>query len=204
MKKIEPLAIAPLSPPPEMDVVRQESEAEDEPVDGVLDNPRQELYAQLVSSGYSGYAAYMRVYKCDYDTARSGSGRLNIKPHISARIKALQGATAAGRVMTNLYRREFLFELINTPISEVGRDSRLVQKYKTSESGEELTLPGKLEAIKLDAQLAGELSPNDNVDDQKQFPIGPITITLISNIINGAPLKSEGGPGNGIVEVLDV
>lgn len=166
---------------------------------GTLDNPQHELYAQLIASGYSQTAAYQKIYDVETKSAHAASGRLSASEVIQARVKQLQAATAVGRVMTNIYRREFLFEVVDTPIGTLDKDSRLVQKYKFSTRYEkksdavvedvEVTVPGKLEAIKLDAQLAGELEPDSDDEKIGKFSIGPITINMIANIVNGKPVK---------------
>jgi len=202
MKKIKQLELGKLNPKPSQTKIDKQIVPIVDPVPaGVLNNPQWEVFAQLVASAHSNTAAYMRTYGVASENVAAAAGsRLRSNKLVSYRIKELQAATAIGRVMDNTYRREMLFEIVDTPIGKVDENNRIAQKWKFStridkESGNviedsEIQVPDKLAALRLDAQLAGELEPDasDGMGNGK-FAIGPITINMIARLVQGEAVE---------------
>lgn len=130
-------------------------------------NCRHEDFAQgMVMGGKPQWQVYMEVYKCSRETAEDCAWRLMAEPDkfgIVRRFTFLREQVASAKVLTAQERREFLASVVRTPVGSVNEHSPLAQEvtYEENERGSrtKVKMPGKLEALKLDAEMAGELSP---------------------------------------------
>ena len=125
-----------------------------------LSNRRHERFAQLVAKGDSGGAAYRVVCGAKAASAHAAASRLLRIAKVSARIAEIQKAAVCASVMTLLEKRQFLALIVRTPIGQIDENSPLCQWFRRT-TGRRATLsirmPDKLQAILLDARLAGEL-----------------------------------------------
>jgi hypothetical protein len=163
-------------------------------VKDVLNNAQHESFAQLVAAGHSQADAYAQVYGGDSVAVRQNASRLALREEVRERIAQIQRSTATGKYLTIRKKREFLHDVVMTPISEVDRHSILCQAWSES-SGEKsynetMKMPDKLRAIELDAKLAGELAVQDNDPNGGAFPITAREINFIAMIVNGTPAKT--------------
>lgn len=146
----------------------------------ILDNPRHEAFAQAVASGMSGSEAYRRTYGTKAKNADCLASRLSVK--VKDRVAEIQKGSLTSTTLTLQEKREFLANLIRTPIGDVDERSILCQsaEYQVTggvrgklrrgpaPSGNETTvaevttvrirMADKLKALELDAKLAGEFS----------------------------------------------
>ena len=124
----------------------------------VLQNARHEQVAQLIAIGLTKTEAYAEVYKCDEVSARANIHKWIAKDSVRERIMEVQEEIADGRILTARERRLYLADLVRCKPSEITRDSPLCNGIKYDKEGREiLEIPDKLAALKLDAQLAGDL-----------------------------------------------
>lgn len=72
------------------------------------------------------------------------------------RITWLQNQSVAKTLLTLEEKRQFLADVLRTPVGEVDESSPLCQSVKWSEAGKEIKMPCKLKAIAQDNDLAGE------------------------------------------------
>jgi len=136
-----------------------------------LKNPKHEAFAQAYAVGRNASKAWR--------TAGGKGNKPNVqgskwvaKPAIKARIEELRLlADKLGEdktVLTILESRQFLARVVRTPLGEITKDSDLCQEWGITEGeasrSERIKMPSKLEAIKLDRELAPE-------NDSKGFEI---------------------------------
>ena len=129
-----------------------------------LDNPRHERFANLVAKGdITDTEAYQCALQTTWEAADGNAWRLRGDEGIAARIAYLQQVLrvdARGTILTLKERREYLAKVVRTPIAEVNEQSVLCQEVnRDGETGAvtKIKMPGKLDALRLDAELAGEL-----------------------------------------------
>lgn len=117
----------------------------------VLRNPKYERFAQLVALGVKLADAYRDAgfEAVRAKTRRSGGGRLMGRPLIRARVSELQARAADNVVLTLKGKRELLAEFALNPRSD---------------------LRSRLEAIRLDSQLAGEFAAEKHAHLFAQVP----------------------------------
>lgn len=126
-------------------------------------NDRQRRFAELIVAGSTAKAAYFEAFpRCKREsTAMVEGSKLFRNPKVQEFIKELRAEvcekSATSLTLTMAERREFLAELIQTPVGKIDETSRLAQSVKWSKDGREVRVPDKLRAIELDAKLAGEL-----------------------------------------------
>ncbi len=170
---------------------------------GVLDRPVWELFAQLVATGQSARAAYMRVYDTKDELSADANGsRLMRREDIRGRVKQLQGAVAHGRILSLAQKREYLHDVVTTGAGEVDRKHPLCQSWQeaVSQNGHSasLKMPDKLRAIEIDAKLAGELGVDPEEEKTGKPPISIAMINVITRYVTGAvtpdPKTFEIGP----------
>ena len=126
-------------------------------------NPRWEQFAQRVASGESATAAYRAIYKAPDKSAEAHGCRLVRNGKVSARIAEMQRASEESSVMSLQDKREFLALIVRTPIGRIDENSPLCQWFRRTtgrRASLSIRMPDKLQAIMLDARLAGELKGN--------------------------------------------
>lgn len=173
-----------------------------------LDNPRHERFCQLVAAGQTRQnEAYKAVYGPDItpDTAHNNASRLLADTDIKARVSEIQGQFLEKAAVLSLARKRQLLHdmaLQERPTKRVvitGPDGETQRQEYDAHA-----------AIKLDAELAGELSGNASgiqitlsIDQRRVLldgsdTLGPV-IEAQSNPVDAAkPLEIE--PGAGTVE----
>lgn len=130
-------------------------------------NTKHESFAHLMAAGsISQTQAYLQVYQCSQQTAEDASYRLMTKQDnfgVVRRFTYLREQMSSRAVLTVRERREFLANVVRTPVGAINENSPLAQEvvYEENEKGSrtKVKMPGKLEALKLDAEMAGELTP---------------------------------------------
>ena len=126
--------------------------------------PRQARFAHLVSLGMptgQAYieAGYLRNGKIpDAREAMHHGCRLLAEPKVKAYLSHLRETAFLANVLSLAEKRSFLADIVRTPIGKVDINDKLAQgvRYRDGEM-QELKMPDKISALKLDAQLAGEL-----------------------------------------------
>lgn len=149
--------------PLEVDCVARE-EPED---DGSkpLENAKHEKFANLVVEGKPSRVAYAAVFgaHATVDSIDASASRLLSRGKVNLRVQHLKERASSRMVLTVRERREFLASVVRTPVGAIDENSPLAQEviYEESERGSrtKVKMPGKLEALKLDAEMAGELTP---------------------------------------------
>lgn len=125
-------------------------------------NARQRKFCELIVDGSSQARAYLdagyQLSKPDY--AWSHSSRLIRNGKIQAYIEELRKDAETSAVCSLAEKRQFLAQIIRTPIGEVDENSPLAQEKTVRHEGEGATVEkikmmSKADAIKLDNQLAG-------------------------------------------------
>lgn len=132
----------------------------------VLDNPRHERFCQLAAtlredgSVRADYEAYQIAYGCDVEQAKSNAWRLKEDEGVKLRILELKQPISDKLALTRDESLQFLANVVRTPVGAVTEDHVLAQSIKRSPEGvvTEIKMPGKLEALKLNAQLQGWLT----------------------------------------------
>jgi len=128
-----------------------------------LPNQRHERFAQLVAKGDSGGAAYRAIYGAKGASSHAAASRLLRIAKVSARIADIQRAAVGDSVMSLLEKRQFLALIVRTPIGQIDENSPLCQWFRRTTGRRptfSIRMPDKLQAIMLDARLAGELKGN--------------------------------------------
>lgn len=137
--------------------------------------PREAHYCRLRMTGLSQAKAYMAAgYSAkNVNSASVCATYLERRPRVQAYLRSLREATWTANVLSLAEKRNFLAEVVRTPVSTISEDSPLAQKLKvtTSEKGEykEIEMPNKLKALELDAKLAGELKEQSSQSNAFQF-----------------------------------
>lgn len=136
---------------------------------------RQQNFCRLVAQGIAQGRAYqMAGYTCaNNNVADANAGRLVKSPWVKRYLREVRTALHKMDVLSLAEKRIGLAEVWRTPVGEIDENHPLAQEVRrkivTSKDGtttEEVTvkMPGKLEALKLDAQIAGELNEQQQVN----------------------------------------
>jgi hypothetical protein len=137
--------------------------------------PRQARFAHLVSLGLSMGEAYIEAGYLDKaghvpdarDATLKGSALMR-NPKVKSYYDTLRQTAFFANVLSLAEKRSFLADIVRTPVGDVDVANKLSQgaRYKDGELVE-IKMPDKISAIKLDAQLAGEL-----VESKAQISVG--------------------------------
>lgn len=173
--------------------------------DGLLKNPSHERFAQLVAAGINQTDAYQVVFNPDKrETAHSAASRLlreNKFPEVVERVRSLQRRSAEAEVMTLIEKRQFLRQVVMTPIAQVDANSILCHTNEITThvkdglvtTNEKTKTFDKLKAIEIDAKLAGELAPEDDGKNATIPANMEVIINLVTQFVSGAhqaPMKT--------------
>ena len=126
-------------------VVREESAGGEK---GLLDgskplrNLNHERFAALVVEGKPDSIAYMESYQCSKKSAEDNAWKLRRDEGIERRVVYLQKQVTSAKILTLIERREKLATIVRHKVDV-----------------EDITIGDQLAAIKLDAEMAGELTP---------------------------------------------
>ena len=128
-----------------------------------LKNARHEAFAQAYAIDRNASKAFRTAGGKGNKPNVQGS-KLVSRPEIKARVEELRAKADAKSeektVLTILEKRQFLARVLRTPLGEITRDSDLCQEWSLTEgektTSERLKMPSKLEAIKIDNDLAVE------------------------------------------------
>jgi len=153
---------------------REEREAQgklfEEPV-----RPRQARFCHLLSLGLPTAQAYIEAGYCSKEgkvpemkEAQISGAKLLAQPKVKQYYAKLRETAFLANILSLAEKRSFLADLVRTPIGEVDVGNKLAQavRYRDGEMVE-LKMPDKISALKLDAQLAGEL-----VEKPQQINVG--------------------------------
>lgn len=152
-----------------------------------LKRVKQELFCQAVARGEGQTEAYMSAFGVtNSNSTRVSAHNLSEKDYIKNRINELRLGSAVGTVLTIAEKRQFLAEIVRTPIGEIDANSALAQKYKATKDGLEVTMCDKLKALELDAKLSGELEAGVTINNNEARQI---VVMLPSVIANPRPTK---------------
>ena len=142
----------------------------DEPI-----RPKQARFCHLLSLGLPVGQAYIEAGYMrrdgkvpDMTEAKRHGQHLLAQPKVKMYFAKLRETAFLANVLSLAEKRSFLADVVRTPIGEVDIGNKLAQgvRYKDGEMVE-LKMPDKVSALKLDAQLAGEL-----VDKPTQVNVG--------------------------------
>lgn len=153
-------------------------------------DPRHQRFADLFLIGEPAAKAYKEAgFTAKSPHARSAnSSRLLKRADVRAYMDAVRKQAAKGTVATLQYKRELLFEIMDTPLMAIDPDDpgrkhgRLLRKFKrtTTEIGEtwEIEKHCPLKAIEIDNKMAGEDSESNLYDELAKvfstFSEGPL------------------------------
>lgn len=120
-------------------------------------------FAQGLVVGMTAAEAYGAAYpKAAPDSARKNAARLAGQAEVKAevaRMRAKADELAGSAVLTLMEKRIFLARIVRANLAELdtGKDGDLLTGYEDSpKTGIKLRIADKLEAIRLDSDLAGE------------------------------------------------
>jgi phage terminase small subunit len=143
----------------------------DEPI-----RPKQARFCHLLSLGLPMGQAYIEAGYLEKDTgkvpemraAMMHGSRLLAQPKVKAYYDALRQTAFLANVLSLAEKRSFLADVVRTPVGEVDVGNKLAQgvRYRDGEMVE-MKMPDKISAVKLDAQLAGEL-----IEKPQQINVG--------------------------------
>jgi len=167
-----------------------------------LKNPKQETFVQLVATGEKATAAYRIAFQTKAKSAQVSACQLLKLPKVALRVREIREkykqhveAQIENQFLTLDEKRRFLARVARTPIGEITAQSDLCQEHTvtSAENGtrtEKIKMPSKLDAIKMDLQIMGELAKdkkdNGRVDMQAIY-------LWISNQITYHPMKQVQG-----------
>jgi hypothetical protein len=107
-----------------------------------LRNLNHERFAALVVEGKPDSVAYMESYQCSKQSAEDNAWKLRRDEGIERRVVYLQKQVTSAKILTLIERREKLATIVRHKVDV-----------------EDITIGDQLAAIKLDAEMAGELTP---------------------------------------------
>lgn len=136
---------------------------------------RQQKFVRLYVNGMAQGRAYQMAgfNPSSRHSADVAASQMLRRPYIARYVRYLQQSTQLMDVMTLAEKRIGLADIWRTPVGQIDENHPLAQEVKrkitTTKDGatfEEVTvkMPSKLEAMKLDAQLAGELNEQPQVN----------------------------------------
>lgn len=150
--------------------------------------PRQARFCHLVSLGLPTGQAYIEAGYLQKDgkipdalEASQHGSRLLGEPKVKQYLSSLRETAFLANVLSLAEKRSFLADIVRTPIGTVDISDKLAERvrYKDGEI-QELHMPSKLMALKLDAQLAGEL-----IEKSTQVNIG---LAMVNNRLDSLNL----------------
>lgn len=125
-------------------------------------NDRMRRVCELVVQGVPAGRAYEQAgYTARGDAADQNASQLLRKPKVADYLRTLRDAAAKNAEFGRDDLIGFLVQIIKTPVSEVGQDSRLAQKVKVDETGMTVEMPGKMLAAKQLAEIMGWNKPQE-------------------------------------------
>lgn len=125
-------------------------------------NDRMRRFAELVVQGHPAGRAYeLAGYSARKDAADQNASQLLRKPKVADYLQSLREAASKNAEFGRDDLIGFLVQIIKTPVSEVGQDSRLAQKVKVDEMGMTVEMPGKMLAAKQLAEIMGWNKPQE-------------------------------------------
>ena len=150
--------------------------------------PRQARFCHLLSLGMPTGQAYIEAGYLlkdgkvpDAREAMHHGCRLLSEPKVKQYLSSLRETAFLANVLSLAEKRSFLADIVRTPIGKVDINDKLASgvRYMKGEMVE-LKMPDKISALKLDAQLAGEL-----VEKSSQLNIG---LQLVNNRLESIDL----------------
>ena len=150
--------------------------------------PRQARFCHLLSLGMPTGQAYIEAGYLRKDgkipdarEAMHHGCRLLSEPKVKQYLSSLRETAFLANVLSLAEKRSFLADVVRTPIGGVDVNNKLASgvRYMKGEMVE-LKMPDKISALKLDAQLAGEL-----VESKSQVNIG---LQLVNNRLESIDL----------------
>lgn len=163
-------------------------------------NEWEKKYVNLKAKGKSDREAFSLIGKDEKGKVphcRTARTRAYIEM-MKAEAAVVMAAENAENVMSMVERREFLAKVVRTPVGEVDSNHVLAQevtkRYDSNGNmlSETVRMPSKLDAVELDAKLAGDLSNGGQV-------VVPVSLNFTS--ILGALPDTTGIPSATKIEV---
>jgi len=125
-------------------------------------NDRMRRFAELVVQGHPGGRAYeLAGYASRGSVADVCAAQLLGKPKVAEYLATLRANASKAAEFSRDDLVGFLVQIIKTPVSEVGQDSRLAQKVKVDDTGMTVEMPGKMLAAKQLAEIMGWNKPQE-------------------------------------------
>jgi phage terminase small subunit len=124
---------------------------------------QQERFCQFVANGMPAARAYKQAgyaIKSKDDAAAAASRLLSRNASVRVRIKELKEQFAQSCEMTREDLRNYLIEVLATPVGEITPSHRLCQAHKTTADMSEVKLPDKLRAAEQLAKMMGWNEPD--------------------------------------------
>ena len=130
---------------------------------------KEAMFCRFVASGLNQVTSFWKAgYTASSQaSAYSCASQIAARPHVSIYLRTLKESSYLADVLTLAEKRKGLADAWRTPVGEVDENHPLAQevtiKEYTDKEGnvtgteKKVKMVGKLEALKLDAQLAGEL-----------------------------------------------
>ena len=123
-------------------------------------NDRMRRFCELLVQGHPAGRAYeLAGYTARGDDADCCAVKLQGKAKVATYLQTLRDAASKDAAFGRDDLIGFLVQIIKTPVSEVGQDSRLAQKVKVDDTGMSIEMPGKMLAAKQLAEIMGWNKP---------------------------------------------
>lgn len=156
-------------------------------------NSQQLKFCRNIANGDNNINAYLAAYKGvnNRDAARASATKLLTNANVIEKIAELREAVEVKTTLSRLHKRQFLKEVVDTPITELDTEehsdnAHLIHKKtvtvyngRDGASSETTKLEGmnKLDAIKIDNLMQGDNEPesiNHNVNNTGMRVMSPI------------------------------
>ena len=155
-----------------------------------LDNPKWEAFAQDVAMDVGPPTAYRKHVargKCADTTANTEARRLLKKPSVALRIAELKGVISQKAGEKFDWNAEkalgWLKSVLETPVGSIDESHPLCQEVSFSPTGgKKIKMPAKLDALRLMAQMAGWMAPEEH---RHKFELSPQAEAALDAIFGG-------------------
>ena len=121
-----------------------------------LDNPKRELFCQLVAMGGSYLNAHSQVYGPGTKATNGGGSRLMMNKSVRARVAELQDESARETILTLQATHRLLLDIVRSRPCDIDETNPLCQATRRGDITE-YKLPDKLRAAGLAMKLQGFL-----------------------------------------------
>lgn len=132
-------------------------------------NDKAIIFCHKMAEGMAQTVAYQEAFKIkNYESAAASACRLLKNAKVKSYLEELRNEVREKAVLSIQEKREYLAEILRTPIRKIQQDSPLIQEVRitttTDKEGNKtqtttIKIPSKLDAIKIDNIMMGHNNP---------------------------------------------